>query len=173
MVERRGLGRLNRTGSTVGTLSADDWRAWRELRLQALEEAPYAFGTTLSEWQGEGDTELRWRDRLNSVPFNAIARIDGTPAGIVSATAPDAGGTSEMISMWVAPFARGRGIGDALVHAVLLWCTEHGARRITLDVVESNEHAIVLYRRHGFAFAGDFLANAPGERSMVRCVRFD
>lgn len=107
----------------LDVIDADEWRAWRDLRLQALEEAPYAFGTRLSEWQGEGDTEPRWRDRLSSVPFNVVARIDGAAAGIVSATAPNDGAVA-LISMWVAPFARGRGVGDALVQAVLRWARD-------------------------------------------------
>jgi len=30
-------------------LSEDDWKLWRELRLAALTEAPYAFGAQLSD----------------------------------------------------------------------------------------------------------------------------
>lgn len=117
-------------------VTADDWRAWRELRLEALREAPYAFGSTLAEWQGAGDNEVRWRDRLNRVQFNVIADLDGTPAGIISGTSPTLDGEVELISMWVAPFARGRRVGDALVSAVVQWASRQGAKRITLAVVE-------------------------------------
>ena len=48
-------------------LTPDDWPTWRELRLAALAEAPGAFGSRLADWQGDGDREQRWRDRL-SVP---------------------------------------------------------------------------------------------------------
>lgn len=71
----------------VITLTPNDWRQWRELRLAALAEAPAVFGSTLADWTGEGDTEDRWRARLSSVPFNAIVTCDGEPAGMVSATA--------------------------------------------------------------------------------------
>lgn len=146
----------------------DDWRAWRELRLQALTEAPYAFGSTLEEWQGEGDTEARWRDRLSAVPFNIIARFNKEPAGMVSATAPAVHGSVELISMWVAPFARGRGVGDALVQAVLDWAAQQEVQRVTADVKESNANAIALYRRQGFTFLASSTVNEPGERTMVR-----
>jgi hypothetical protein len=62
-------------------LTPDDWPAWRELRLAALAEAPHAFGSRLADWQGDGDREQRWRDRLG-IPgsYNVIAVLDGRPA---------------------------------------------------------------------------------------------
>jgi hypothetical protein len=48
-------------------VTSDGWRMWRELRLDALAEAPGAFGATLAEWSGAGDTEQRWRARIESV----------------------------------------------------------------------------------------------------------
>ena len=52
-------------------LTPEDWRAWRELRLLALEEAPYAFSSTIEEWQGAGDSELLrcrlMRHRVDSI----------------------------------------------------------------------------------------------------------
>ena len=62
-------------------LSADDWEIWRDLRLRALADAPYAFGSTLAEWH-DAD-ESRWRKRFADVPYNAIALDDGRPVGMV------------------------------------------------------------------------------------------
>ena len=45
-------------------VTPEAWRTWRELRLAALAEAPYAFTSRLADWQGEGDREDRWRERL-------------------------------------------------------------------------------------------------------------
>ena len=145
----------------------EEWRLWRALRLQALAEAPYAYGSRLSDWQGEGETEQRWRARLSEVPFNPVAALDGEAGGIVSGTAPDQDGTAELISMWVAPAARGHGVGDALVRAVVRWAQEQRASRISLGVFEDNERAIALYRRHGFVDAGAVFGSAC-ERHMVR-----
>jgi RimJ/RimL family protein N-acetyltransferase len=147
----------------IQRISSNDWREWRELRLEALREAPYAYGSTLAQWQGDGDTEERWRHRLESVPFNVIAYLDERPAGIVSATHPDENASSELISMWVAPFARGRGAGDALVQSVVQWAHEQRLHRIALAVTVGNEHALALYSRHGFVDAGII---EDGERSL-------
>jgi len=72
-------------------LGSDDWQLWRKLRLEALAEAPYAFSSTLADWQGQGDTETRWRGRLSDVPFNIVAEWQKTAAGMASAIAPKSG----------------------------------------------------------------------------------
>jgi ribosomal protein S18 acetylase RimI-like enzyme len=138
-------------------LTPDDWRSWRELRLAALAEAPYAFGSRLSDWQDEGDREERWRGRL-SIPgsHNIIAVLDGKPAGMVSGVpAEDEDGAAELISMWVSPAARGHGLGDRLIRAVEDWAGQAGAGVLKLAVSDGNQNAIALYRRSGFGDTGE------------------
>jgi ribosomal protein S18 acetylase RimI-like enzyme len=137
------------------TLGPEDWTLWRGLRLAALAEAPDAFGSRLSDWQGEGDLEERWRRRLGITgSHNVVALLDGEPVGMVSGV-PGADDSAELISMWVAPSARGRGVGDALVHEVERWARESGARVLRLDVAEDNAPAQALYERHGFVLTGE------------------
>jgi ribosomal protein S18 acetylase RimI-like enzyme len=138
----------------IRVLTADDWRAWRALRLVALEEAPQAFGARLAEWQGEGDTEQRWRQRLVDLPFNVIASVGGREAGMATGTLPDEDRVVDLHSMYVAASARGNGVGEALIEAVLGWAARHGARSVRLQVFEDNAPAIALYRRLGFRNAG-------------------
>jgi GNAT superfamily N-acetyltransferase len=133
-------------------LTPGDWRIWRELRLAALAEAPYAFGSRLADWQGAGDREERWRERL-SIPgsCNIVALVDGQPAGMVSGVPGDQAEVAELISMWVSPVARGRGVGDSLIAAVERWARDFGAGVLKLAVAEDNHSARALYRRSGFA----------------------
>jgi ribosomal protein S18 acetylase RimI-like enzyme len=151
-------------------LTADEWRIFRRVRLQALSEAPYAFGSTFASWQGAGDTEDRWRQRLTSVPFNIIAYFEGRPSGMVSATAPNQRGEVELISMWVAPFARGKGVADALVIAVIEYSKGEQIERISLEVMESNSRARAFYRRLGFVDQGES-SSAPDGRPERRMLR--
>jgi len=136
-------------------LSADDWRLWRGLRLQALLEAPEAFGSRLADWRGDGDREERWRGRL-SIPggHDVAALLDAVPVGMVSGV-PSGERAAELISMWVSPTARGRGVGDALVADVVRWATDGGATRLHLRVAEGNDAARGLYERHGFRLTGE------------------
>ena len=147
-------------------LSPDDWLAWRSLRLAALADAPGAFGSTLAEWTGHGDTEQRWRDRLAKVAFNVVLTLEDHSAGMVSATAPGRDGAVELISLWVAPFARGHGVGDAAIDCVMEWArAEYGHVSVVLSVKSDNKPAFSLYGRHGFTDAGPS-PDDPSERLM-------
>jgi ribosomal protein S18 acetylase RimI-like enzyme len=148
---------------TIDELVPDDWPRWRELRLAALAEAPYAFSSRLADWQGDGDTEARWRARLCEVAYNVLATLDREPAGMISGTA---GSPVELLSLWVAPAARGRGVGDALVRAVLAWAARRG-EATRLSVYERNAPAIALYRRHGFAVVGEEPAVPGAPRELI------
>ena len=160
MVERLD-GRLD-----LQRLGTDDWRLFRELRMQALAEAPDAFSARLADWQGQGDSEERWRSRLVSVAFNLVARLDGRAAGMISAMRVDAE-MVELLSTWVAPWARGRGVGDALVSAALRWAIDERAAAATLEVYQSNSNALKLYQRQGFAIEQQ-PASAGEDLRMVR-----
>lgn len=137
---------------TLQRLTVEDWQVFRRLRLSALAESPEAFGAALLDWSGRGDSELRWRARLHHVPYNAVARAGASELGMVSATRPDRG-VVELISMWVAPAARGQGVADALVEGVVSWARGQAAHTLLLKVHDDNQHALAAYRRNGFVRA--------------------
>lgn len=145
-------------------LGSDDWQLWKQCRLRALADAPEAFGASLAEWE-EAD-ERRWRQRLTDVPFNVVAVDDGVAAGQASGTALD-GGRVELISMWVAPSGRGRGIADSLISAVAGYGRDVDATEIRLSVRRANQRAIRLYQRVGFAHV-DEPGDEPAELVMLR-----
>ena len=152
----------------VVTLTPDDWARWRALRLAALTEAPYAFGSTLGDTLAD-DREARWRARLTTVPHNLVVVLAERDAGMVSLAAPDPmDGAPELISMWVAPEARGTGAADAAVEAVLAVAdAEHPERPVVLSVFADNAAAVRLYARHGFVDGG-VSPDDDRERRMVR-----
>jgi RimJ/RimL family protein N-acetyltransferase len=148
-------------------ITPDDWRLFRELRLAALAEAPYAYGSTLAQWSGENDLESRWRARLSGVPCNLIAYLDGGAAGLIGATGSN-DGTVQSISLWVAPFARGKGIADALIRAVCEHARTIGARSVCSCVRETNVAARAAYERNGFIDDGNATEkDGPPERRMM------
>jgi GNAT superfamily N-acetyltransferase len=60
----------------------------------------------------------------------------------------------EITELYVHPAARRRGLGRALVEAVLGWARERGAARAEVRVVARNESAQAFWRAQGF---GDFV----------------
>jgi ribosomal protein S18 acetylase RimI-like enzyme len=147
---------------TVRHVGEDDWREWRELRLAALAQDPAAFGSTLADWSGAGDTEDRWRRRLASSPFSALLELDGAAVGMVGAF-PE-GDAVELVSLWVAPAARGAGVGETAIGAVVAFA---GARDVVLSVRIANAPALRLYRRCGFLDDGP----SPDDPAEIRMRR--
>ncbi|MGE0664478.1 MAG: GNAT family N-acetyltransferase [Hyphomonadaceae bacterium] len=141
-----------------------DWRRSRAVRLRALADMPDAFGSTLDRETQFTDEE--WRRRLASADAATfIANIDGADIGIVVAARSD-DGEAGLYAMWVAPEARGKGAGDALITSAANWARERGFRRITLGVGDFNTPAIRLYERHGFRPTGE-TGTLPPPRTHV------
>jgi GNAT superfamily N-acetyltransferase len=138
---------------SVRRLEPKDWKLLRDLRLQALSESPSAFGST---YEGERPlAEDDWRERLaRPGRVSLFASLGDQPVGIAGGYLGDEG-YAEVVSMWVAPAARGRGVGDALVAQVLRWAREQDVREVRLWVTRGNDVAERLYERHGFERNGD------------------
>ncbi|MFI5284343.1 MAG: GNAT family N-acetyltransferase [Candidatus Dormibacterales bacterium] len=132
------------------------------MRLAALKDAPYAFGSTYErEIVAPQDN---WRERL-AKRAQFVARLDGEVAGTAGGYVSDEGIT-ELISMWVSPGARGRGVGDALVDAVVAWAHEENKPALRLWVASGNDPAEHLYARHGFKPTGLVKPIHPGQERM-------
>ena len=157
-------------GLQLRRLSTDDWAAFAALRLAALTEAPDAFGSTLAEWRDA--SEQRWRNRVAVAPLNLVASLDGSDVGMLSGI-EEIPGTVEVISVWVAPGARGQGVGDAMLEALLAWADDRDAQRVVLTVTEDNAAAQRLYGRQGFVATGEVKQGRDGvqELWMQRMLR--
>lgn len=136
----------------IERLRRGDGPRLRAIRLRALADAPEAFGSTL------GDAERRsaddWEAQVEALPTFVWRERDvdlGMVRGAPHDDEPDRG---YLISMWVAPEARGRGIGAALIGAVVAWARGRGLGRLVLDVGVHNASARRLYERAGFVPTG-------------------
>ena len=133
----------------------DDWQALRDIRLEALRGTPTAFGSVYEHEVLRG--EAHWRDRVaRGGTFLAyLPEVSATePAGLIGGYQEDPV-TVELVSMYVRPRARGRGVGEALVATVIGWARQRNAAAVHLWVTETNSHAYTLYERCGFALTGE------------------
>ena len=83
-----------------------------------------------------------------TTPF-LLARLDGEPVGCV-AVAPLGPGTGELKRMYVAPVARGRGLGRVLLEAAERMAAEQGHRLLRLETGTEQPEAVALYERSGW-----------------------
>ena len=135
----------------------DDWEALKNVRLAALRESPDAFGAAYAEerqsaddwwrkWARESETA---EEKVIFLAFDA-RRCVGMVAGFKSTDE-----TAELGAMWVAPETRRRGVGRALVDAVVGWAAGIGQRRLALWVTDANAGARNLYATLGFEPTGE------------------
>ena len=135
----------------IRSIGPEEWERFRELRLEALREAPDAFGSTLERELSFDETA--WRSRL-AARRQLVAIVGGEWVGTAGAILAENGPGAELVSMWVAPSARGTGVAAELVTSVLGWATGEGHSRLSLWVADGNERAERLYHRLGFRRTG-------------------
>ncbi|WP_190131076.1 GNAT family N-acetyltransferase [Streptomyces mashuensis] len=134
---------------TLRVVTTDDWPLWRDLRVAALTESPHAFKARVADWHRGGEEE--WRARFGRPgAHHLVAFLDGRGVGLARGV-PVGDGVSELRSLWAGSRVRGRGAGDLLLGAVEAWARGSGAATLRLTVIPGNDHAMALYRRHGFA----------------------
>jgi GNAT superfamily N-acetyltransferase len=128
------------------------------VRLAGLEDAPSAFGSTYeleadrpeAEWVQRATEGSRGDDRATF-----FAQLDDEIVGLVGGYREEPSSqVVELVSMWIAPHVRRRGVGADLVDAVRAWAVETNATTISLWVTRGNTAAERLYRSAGFVATG-------------------
>jgi RimJ/RimL family protein N-acetyltransferase len=146
----------------IRILTADDAAAYQALRLRGLRESPASFGST---YESEADTPLEQiAERLargagrENVMFGAFDGDGGALVGLAGLGRQTGHKTRHRAGVWgmyVAPEARGRGVGRALMDALIAHArTLEGVERLTLGVEAGNEAARALYQSLGFVTYG-------------------
>ena len=132
----------------VRELGSEDWRAWRELRLEGLADTPIGFGELHADALALPDEE--WQARWARPGFRVIAYDGSDPLGMAGGFRDEAG-EAVLFGVYVRPAARGRGVLAALVDAVQQWAAPDPLR---LDVHEDNGRARRAYEKLGFVPSG-------------------
>lgn len=99
-----------------------------------------------------------------------VAEDDDGVLGVVGAFRRLDPGEVQLVSLWVDPRARGRGVARSLIRAVADWAQGLGAGRVVLFVQEANAPGRALYLRAGFRPTGDrepVGAGRPGFKLVV------
>jgi ribosomal protein S18 acetylase RimI-like enzyme len=129
----------------------------KTIRLRALKESPTAFGSTYASESQLSDAEWKLRaEKWNGDKAMGYFAVDGLAlCGIVGCFIDEqTPTTAHLVSMWVAPRYRRRGVGRLLLKHVTDWARSRCADRIQLMVTSNNAAAIRFYESMGFTMTG-------------------
>jgi GNAT superfamily N-acetyltransferase len=139
----------------VRAATMEEWHVLRDIRLDALRDAPDAFLSTYAEQVASAESDWRRRISRGCTFFAYIPEVNGTePVGLVGGFFGKPA-MVELVSLWVRPQARGLGVGGVLLDAVITWASARNATSVHLWLMEANEHARALYLRCGFSATGE------------------
>ena len=155
---------------SVRRVGPGDAGLYRTIRLAALKDAPSAFGSTHAAEVARPDQEWSERAAAGSTG-SASAMFFAEDAGDIVGLGggyreAESDGLVEVVSMWVAPGLRNRGVGRALLEAVITWAEETGGAQVALWVTCGNTPAESLYRSMGFVPTGERQA-LPSDPSLL------
>jgi L-amino acid N-acyltransferase YncA len=145
---------------TVRRTTVDEWREFRELRLEALLNSPTNFGQTHEQALAHPD-EL-WQDRAQT---NASSDVQAFYVAVDDATGRLVGmwgvmphnarpGVHIVVGVYVRPEARGTDVARRLNQACVdfTWTTD--AKELILLVRDDNGRGRRFYEREGFVLTG-------------------
>jgi GNAT superfamily N-acetyltransferase len=142
----------------IRALDPDEIDLHRTVRLGALQDAPDSFGETFFEaaakpmtyWEEltRSVTEPAWNVMFLACEGDGVL---GCVYGLVNRTRADQGRVG---GMWVSPASRRRGIGQALLEAVIAWSRQRGFTGLGLWAPAHSPAALALYAKAGFRETG-------------------
>jgi len=141
------------TAPLVRRLTAADTAAYRDIRLEALRNAPTAFGAS---HETESTRELAAFEDAVTCNYIAGAWLGGALVGTAGFHRLDATKVAHRGNIWgvyVRPEARGHGVARALIADVLAFARTQ-VEQVHLCVVTDNAPALRLYEHLGFVSYG-------------------
>lgn len=140
---------MNGSGVTIRPMLSADWPAVEAIYAAGLAAGNATFETTTPTWEQFDSTRL--------AEHRLIADADGTVEGWAAVTAvstrPVYAGVVEH-SIYVDPAAAGRGVGTALLAALIASTDAAGIWTIQSSIFPENAASLALHRRAGFRVVG-------------------
>lgn len=142
-------------------LAPEEWETYKHIRLEAMQNDPTAFGKSFAE--EAKTTEEEWRRKLVNAAQKQhtvllFLRIDGKVVGMGGMYAEQLEKLhhiANIVSIYISPEYRGKGMGKKLFHELLLEIGKiQRIKKIKLTVNADQAPAVALYESFGFRRVG-------------------
>jgi ribosomal protein S18 acetylase RimI-like enzyme len=138
---------------SVRVLQEDDWHAYRQVRLAALQESPEAYLATYAEEATR--PEQYWRKCMVQA-HRLLAVRDGEPIGVASVEMIEgAPQSADVYDLWVTPEARNSGVASRLVQIAVDQAIQDGCTELYYWVSTENGRAIGFAINAGFRLTSE------------------
>ncbi|WP_120970938.1 GNAT family N-acetyltransferase [Comamonas sp. lk] len=162
---------------SIRAVTPQEWSKYRDVRLQALQDSPDAFGST---WEAEvARADDNWSERLAAAATGGKDRVlfainDEQVCGLIWCKLSDSEpGVADIYQMWVEPAVRGQGAGHALLTQALAWAKKCGTQLVRLGVTVADSPAMRLYKAHGFFPVGNLALLRQGSELQVQAMELN
>lgn len=160
--------------ATIRRLRPGEVGLFRQVRLTALQDAPYAFPTTyeaalqrsIESWREQAESTTQGNDRATFIVF-----ADDLPIGMAALYRDDdKAEVGELLQVWVSSPYRGTRVVWDLIDEIFKWASENGFRRIIAGVTTENARAIKFYINYGFSIVDELPTHNSGGVYLVKEV---
>jgi ribosomal protein S18 acetylase RimI-like enzyme len=157
-------------------LGPGDWRAFRAIRLEMLQNDPQNFGSTHAEWAAKApDVIMAWLANIHLWAQVSSGRVLAT-----AGWAPNGGDVerhrASVLAVYTTPDARGRGLATKLLAALENDARAHAIIQLELHVGANNPAARAAYEASGFTLMGttpralNYLGTFVDQYEMVKPI---
>lgn len=134
-------------------LPPTNWQRYRDLRLQAITDAPQSYLDTTEETMAMPEAE--WQRQIGNMWFAQVSDELVGMIGVYQEQKQKLSHIANVISFWVNPEYRGQGFGrELLTKALQVAGQMNGVEKVQLGVVTSQLAALALYESVGFERTG-------------------
>lgn len=135
-------------------LRVGEWPLYKQIRVEAVTDSPQAFGSNRDQQLAHPDSF--WQQRLEEAErgeqqWLLFARSGKDLVGMIGAYGEEeTPQEATVISVYVTPSARGKGISTLLMRAILDELKKAGIHKVWIGVNIQQKAALHLYQKTGF-----------------------
>lgn len=144
---------------TTEIATEKDWEDYKKIRLEAIDKEPMAFYVTKSSKEKEYNrTDEEWKaDLLNMNNFVALSKDKSVPVGMAQAISRNENPDQWHIrGVYLNNDFRGGGFGKDIMNLILDEIKKRGGKKITLNVMDTQEIARKIYEKLDFKITKKF-----------------